>query len=61
MKSNFSKLGTVLSLKEQKNITGAYDDNYGVCLDPFSLTCGVPNHVCCKGMCVLPTHPVCGL
>lgn len=30
-----------------------------LCSDPHSFYCEVPNHVCCGGMCVLPSHPAC--
>ncbi|CAL2060354.1 hypothetical protein [Tenacibaculum sp. 190524A05c] len=61
MKKSISKLGKVLKKSEQRNINGSFfDDEYGVCKERFSFSCGVPNHVCCNYMCVLITHPACG-
>ncbi|KIX22375.1 hypothetical protein SY27_00510 [Flavobacterium sp. 316] len=57
MKNQILKFGKVLTKSEQKAIKGA--SSYGECESKYSFDCGVPNHVCCNYMCVLPSHPAC--
>ena len=62
MKKSILNLGKILNKDEQKNITGSFDnDEYGVCRSRYSFSCGVPGHICCNYLCVLPEHPACGL
>ncbi|MGY3795614.1 hypothetical protein [uncultured Aquimarina sp.] len=53
----------VLNKSTQKGIQGGFyfDGEYGECPTPNSFFCGVPDHICCNGLCVLPEHPACGL
>ncbi|CAM1342462.1 hypothetical protein [Tenacibaculum amylolyticum] len=61
MKKAILNLGKILNRTEQRNINGSfYDDNYGVCTSKFGLECGVPLHICCNYLCVLPSHAACG-
>ncbi|WP_298544435.1 hypothetical protein [uncultured Aquimarina sp.] len=64
MFKNISKINgiQVLNKSVQKDINGgSFDgDGYGVCLRPNSFFCGIPDHICCNGLCVLPEHPACG-
>ncbi|TSE05583.1 MULTISPECIES: hypothetical protein [Aquimarina] len=50
-----------LNKSVQKTITGGFTDpdEYGYCPTPNSFFCGVPGHICCNGLCVLPTHGAC--
>lgn len=61
MKKQILKFGTVLTKSEQKVIIGAslQGGNYGECKSRYSFDCGVPDHICCNYMCVLPSHPAC--
>ncbi|WP_095069136.1 hypothetical protein [Tenacibaculum jejuense] len=62
MKNSISKLGKKLTNTELKNIVGSfYDpDEYGVCKTRNGFFCGVPGHICCNYLCVLPEHGACG-
>lgn len=53
----------VLNKSTQKGIQGGifFDGEYGECPTPNSFFCGVPDHICCNSLCVLPEHPACGL
>ncbi|WP_405205271.1 hypothetical protein [Aquimarina sp. LLG6339-5] len=53
----------VLNKSVQKGIHGGFrfDGEYGECPTPNSFFCGIDDHICCNGMCVLPQHPACGL
>lgn len=59
MKKSILNLGKVLNKAEQKTIKGSNDD-YGVCKEKYSFSCGVLGHICCDYKCVLPSHPACG-
>ncbi|WP_299709881.1 hypothetical protein [uncultured Tenacibaculum sp.] len=61
MKKSILNLGKKLSSNELKNITGSFNDpdEYGLCRTRFGFFCGVPDHICCNFMCVLPTHGAC--
>ena len=66
---NLKKLGKTLNRNEQKAISGGsfgYPGNDGpLCPTPNAFFCNDPNniagpgHVCCRGLCVLPTHGAC--
>ncbi|WP_158594496.1 hypothetical protein [Aquimarina sp. AD1] len=53
----------MLKKSVQKGINGGFyfDGEYGECPTLNSFFCGVPDHICCNGLCVLPEHPACGL
>ncbi len=63
MLKNISKIKGVKKLKKssQKNIYGGFDVDE-LCPRPNAFFCAVdiPDHVCCNGFCVLPSHPACG-
>jgi len=58
MKKSILNIGRALNKTEQKKINGGRE--YGECLFRYSFDCGVPDHICCNFLCVLPTHPACG-
>jgi len=63
MLHNISKINGIKLLNKslQRDIKGGFrfDGEYGQCLTPNSLFCGVPDHICCNGFCVLPSHAAC--
>lgn len=65
MFKGISNLGKVLNKTEQQSIMGAsiFHGEPGQCppSNPNSFFCGFDDHICCNGLCVLPSHPACGL
>lgn len=57
MKTLDLKIFSILNREEQLKIVGR--EGGSLCEEPNTFYCEVPNHVCCRGMCVLPTHPAC--
>lgn len=67
---NLLNLGKTLNKQEQKAINGGFfgspgGDDERLCPTPNAFKCNDPGniagpgHVCCRGLCVLPTHGAC--